>query len=377
MRFLRTLSTRYLVALTAVAVAVAIGGAAIAVAASRGGGPTPPDKPLAQALHDSLAAPDASGITARVKFTNRLFPSGSLVGANLSALMSGATGRLWLTNDGRGRLELQSDAGDAQVMWDKDALTIYDASSNTVYKVKLPSSSTQSSDNGQAPSLEEINSFLAKLGAEADISPATPTNVAGRPAYSAKISPKHDGGLLGYAQLAWDADHGVPLRIGVYAQGSSSPVLELAATNITYGSVPAADVTITPPAGVKTVDLSPPTGAKPDTSGSAKPDFNVVAPDTLVGLPRQDLRALGNGDELVVYGKGLGAIVVFEHKADTGAQGNSMLSALPPVALDGLKGHELATQLGTAIQWTRNGVSFVLAGSLPPAAAESAARALK
>jgi hypothetical protein len=71
------------------------------------------------------------------------------------------------------------------------------------------------------------------------------------------------------------------------------------------------------------------------------------------------------GDELVVYGKGLGAIVVFEHKADSGAQGNSILSALPPVALDGLKGHELATQLGTAIQWTRNGVSFVLAGSLP------------
>jgi outer membrane lipoprotein-sorting protein len=376
-RFLRTLSTRYLVALTAVAVAVAIGGAAIAVAASRGGGPTPPHKPLAQALHDSLAAPDAGGITARVKFTNRLFPSGSLVGANLSALMSGATGRLWLTNDGHGRLELQSDAGDAQVMWDKDALTIYDASSNTVYKVKLPSSSTQSSDNGQAPSLDEINSFLATLGAEADISPATPTDVAGRPAYSVKVSPKHDGGLLGYAELAWDAEHGVPLRIGIYAQGGSSPVLELAATDISYGSVPAADVTITPPAGVKTVDLSPPTGAKPDTSGNAKPDFNVVAPDTLVGLPRQDLRALGNGDELVVYGKGLGAIVVFEHKADSGAQGNSMLSALPPVALDGLTGHELATQLGTAIQWTRNGVSFVLAGSLPPAAAESAARALK
>ena len=55
-----------------------------------------------------------------------------------------------------------------------------------------------------------------------------------------------------------------------------------------------------------------------------------------------------------------------------------MLSALPSVSLeDGLTAHELATQLGTAIQWTRNGVSFVLVGSLPPAAAESAARALK
>jgi hypothetical protein len=40
-------------------------------------------------------------------------------------------------------------------------------------------------------------------------------------------------------------------------------------------------------------------------------------------------------------------------------------------------GHELATQLGTALTWKRNGVSFVLAGSVPPAAAEAAARALR
>jgi hypothetical protein len=250
---------------------------------------------------------------------------------------------------------------------------VYDASSNTVYKLELPARSQSSPDKGQAPSLGEINSFLTKLGAHADISTATPTDVAGRPAYSVKISPKHDGGLLGNAELAWDAQHSVPLRIGIYAQGSSRPVLELAASDISYGSVPAADVTVTPPAGVKTVDLSAP--GTPDVSGK-KPDFAVVAPDTLVGLPRQDVRPLGNGGALVVYGQGLGAIVVIEHKADSAGQ-NRLLSALPAVSLDGLTAHELATQLGTAIQWTRNGVSFVLVGSLPPAAAESAARALK
>jgi len=372
MRFLRTLSTRHLIALAAVVVAVAAGGTALAVAAGGRGGSTPPAKPLAQALHDSLAAPDLAGITARVRFTNHLFPSGSLVGANLSALMSGASGRLWLTNDGRGRLELQSDAGDAQVMWNDTTLTVYDASSNTVYKLNLPAH-TPDTGTGTAPSVADINSLLTKLGAHADVSAARPTDVAGRPAYSVHISPKHDGGLLGYAELAWDAGHGVPLRVGIYAQGSSKPVLELAATDISYGSVPTADVTVTPPAGVKTIDLTAP--SKPETSGG-KVDFPVVAPATLVGLPRQDLRAAGSG-ELVVYGQGLGAIVVIEHKAGgtTGKQG--MLSGLPTVSLDGLTGHELATQLGTAIEWTRNGVSFVLAGSLPPAAAESAARALK
>ena len=378
MRFLRTVSTRYLVVLVIAVVAVAVGGAALAVAASRGSGPTPPSKPLAEALHDSLAAPEADGITARIKFTNHLFPSGSLLGGNISALLSGASGRLWLMKDGRGRLELQSDAGDAQVMWDANTLTVYDASANTVYKLKLPSgpSSQSSSDNGQAPSLTEIETFLTKLADQADLSAALPTDVGGQPAYSVTISPKHDGGLLGHLELAWDAAHNVPLRVGIYAQGSSTPALELAATDVSYGSVAASDVAITPPAGVKTVDLSAPSDSGRPDSSTAKPDFSVVAPDTLVGLPRQDTRPFGHGAELVVYGKGLGAIAVIERKADTGAQG-SMLSALPPVALDGLQGHELATQLGTAIQWTRDGVSFVLVGSLPPAAAESAARALK
>jgi outer membrane lipoprotein-sorting protein len=375
MSYLRTLSTRSLVVLVVAVVALAVGGAAIAVAASRSSGPTPPRKPLAKALHDSLAAPDVPGLTARIRFTNHLFPSGSIVGANLSALLSGASGRLWLTNDGRGRVELQSDAGDAQIMWSDENVTVYDASANTVYKLKLPSSSS-SADKGQPPSISEINSFLAKLGAQADVSAARPTDVAGRPAYSVKVAPKHDGGLLGYAELAWDAEHGIPLRIGIYAQGSSSPVLQLAATNVSYGTVSNGDVTITPPAGVKTVDLGAPSGGKPQAPAT-KPDFDVVAPDTLVGLPRKDMRAIGNGGELIVYGQGLGAIAVIEHKAQSGAQSNSVLSALPTVALDGLTGHELATQLGTAIQWTHKGVSFVLVGSLPPAAAESAARALK
>jgi outer membrane lipoprotein-sorting protein len=304
--------------------------------------------------------------------------------------MSGATGRLWLTNDGRGRLELQSDAGDVQIVWNKDKVTAYDASSNTVYAFDLPSATTTSSspDTGATPTLTQIGDFLSKLGQHADVSGAQPADIAARPAYSVRVSPKHDGGLLGYAELAWDAEQGVPLRVAVYAQGSSKPVLELVTTEVSYGSVPSSAVDVAPPAGAKTVDLSSTTTTDTGTDKAnaitglaavqAAVDFPVVAPDTLVGLPRQDVRTVKGNNALVIYGQGLGAIVVLEHKTDaTGTQQGGALSALPSVSLDGLTGHELATQLGTAIEWERNGVSFVLAGSLPPAAAESAARALK
>src|SRR5205085_11717284 len=203
----RTLSTRTLVALAAATLAVAAGGAALAVAA-RSGGPTPPPKALPDALHDAVTAPEPEGITARIKFTNRLFPSGALLGNAGSALMSGASGRLWLTNDGRGRLELQSDAGDAQIVWDSSKVTVFDASSNTVYHFALPANAggaeTAKPDSGTPPTVAEIQDFLSKLAEHASISGADPTDVAGQAAYSVSLSPKHDGGLLGSVELAWD-----------------------------------------------------------------------------------------------------------------------------------------------------------------------------
>jgi hypothetical protein len=387
--FLRRASTRSVLFIVTAVVVLAAGGAAIAVAAG-GGGPTPPAKPLDQAIHDALAATDADGVTARVTFTNKLFPSGSLVGQAASALMSGASGRLWLTNDGRGRVELQSDAGDVQITWDTKQISIYDASSNTVYRADLPAGADAASagpDTNAPPALAEIDSFLKTLGSRWAISGAQPTDVAGRPAYSTSVAPKHDGGLLGSLELAWDAVQGVPLRIGVYAQDGTQPVLELAVTDIAYGAVPSSDVDVPPPAGANVVDLgSGPAGAE-KTSGpavtgldavQAAAGFPVVAPDSLVGLPRKDVRLVGGKTAVVLYGQGLGGILLVERKADTASYaGSSALSSLPTVSLDGLTAHELSTPLGTVLEWQSGGTSYVLAGSLPAAAAESSARTVK
>jgi len=389
LKLLRTLSTSRLVILIIAVIALAAGGAAIAVAAFGGSGPTPPPKPLAQALHDSLAGTAPEGITARIKFTNKLFPSGAITGQVGSALMSGASGRLWATNDGRGRLELQSDAGDVQIVWSDTEVTVYDASSNTVYSAKLPAHAQGSADRSGVPSVTKISDFLSKLAEHVSLSGAEPSNVASQEAYSVRLSPKHDGGLLGSAELAFDASRGVPLRLGIYAQGASTPVLELAASHISYGPVSSSDVNVTPPAGAKSVDLGALTRNGNDTGTGhvhvtglqavqAAASFPVVAPDRLVGLPRQDVRLVGNSDSkaaLVVYGHGLGAIVVVERQARAGGNTGPM-GSLPEVSLNGVTAHELATQLGTALTWKRGEVAYVLAGSVPPAAAEAAARAL-
>ena len=388
MKIFRTLSTARLIALAAVVVVVAAGGA-FAVAATGGSGATPAPKPLAQAIHDALASQKPAGITADIGFSNTLFPSGALTGQVGSALMSSATGRLWVNQNG-GRLELQSDAGDAQIVWSKTKVTVYDATSNTAYTADLPQDTgTAATDSGATvPSVDEITKFLTELGQHWTVSGADPSNTGGQESYTVKVSPTHDGGLLGSAQLAFDALRGVPLKVAIYAQGSSSPVLALEATNVSYGDVPNSDVQVSAPAGAKIVDLSSQAQGG-GTKGSSTPPvtglaavtaaapFTVVAPDTLVGLPRQDVRLVGGKTVIAVYGQGLGAIVLVERAPDTGAKQASPLDALPQVTIDGATGHELATQLGTVLTWDRAGVSYVLAGSLPSAAAEAAARSLK
>jgi hypothetical protein len=391
-KIFRTLSTPRLIAVIAAVAAAAIVGATVAVAARGGGGATPPPKPLAEAVHDALAAQAPTGVTARITFTNKLFPSGAIVGAAGSALMSGATGRLWV-NDSGGRLELQSDAGDVQVTWNDTKATVYDASSNTAYTFDLPQkSTTDKTEPHTVPTVDQITSFLTELSKHWTVSGAEPSNVAGEQAYTVKVSPSHDGGLLGSAQLAWDALNGVPLRVAIYAQGASSPALALAVNDISFGSVPDSDVQVAPPAGTKVVDLSTATQGKDNGSGGGAPvvglaavqaaaGFPVTAPDTLVGLPRQDVRLVGPADSrtaVVVYGQGLGAIVVLERAKDANASGPAAaLSSLPAVSVDGVTGHELATQLGTILTWDRGGVTYVLAGSVPNGAAETAAASLK
>jgi outer membrane lipoprotein-sorting protein len=392
LRIFRQLSTPRLLALIAAAVAAAAAASVIVVAAAGSSAQTPPAKPLDQALVDATSAAEPAGVTARVRFTNNLFPSGALsgvTGTEGSALMSGATGRLWWS-PGRGRIELQSNSGDTQILWDEHGATVYDSSSNTVYR--LPVTIPTRSANEKGPSLAEIDSFLKRLAENWTISDAAPSDVADQPAYTVTVSPAHSAGLLGSLELAWDANHGIPLEIAVRAEGQSTPVLGLTVTDISYGQVSESDLVVTPPANAKTVDLrstagvtktkrSKAEGRRKHVTGlaavQARLPFTVSAPGTLVGLPRKRVQLIGGSEKgaLVFYGRGLGAIVVVEREAKTGW--DKQFSQLPEVAIGSTTGHELATALGTIIAFDKGDVSYLVAGSLPASAAETAARSLQ
>jgi outer membrane lipoprotein-sorting protein len=380
-RFLRRISTRRLLALCAAVVAVAAAGAAIAIAATSGG-PTPPPKPLARAIHDALAAPAVEGVSARIRFTNHLIDKSSL-GEGADPLLTGATGRLWASREGKLRIELQSGGGggDSQVLVDGTRFTIYDAGADTVYRGTLPQQRAAHAKHARGvPTVRAIQRELTRLMRDVSLSGARPGDIAGRPAYTVRLTPKHDAGLLGAAELAWDARTGVPLRAAVYAKGDSSPVLELAATRISYGRVAASTFAIQPPAGAKVVDLTAQDiGHAPV---QAKLPFQLNAPATLAGMRRARVRLIASDEHpaaLVTYGRGLGGIAVIESQAQPQPDRGPALGGLqlPSVSIGGVTGaHELDTALGTAITFTRGGIDYVVVGSVAPSVARAAARGL-
>jgi hypothetical protein len=246
-------------------------------------------------------------------------------------------------------------------------------------------------DRHGPPTVAEIQTALSKVAKDVSLSGAEPTDVAGQPAYQVRITPSHDAGLLAAAQVAWDAVRGVPLSVGIYASGSSSPVLALKVTDISYGPVSSGDLTVSAPSNARVVNVTLPSGHA-DANGAngadqsvhgaqavaAKLSFPLLAPQTLVGLPLKDVTLVQGGDHpsaLVTYGKGLGGIAVLEGSSAAGSHGN-LPSGLPQVSIDGASGSELPTALGTVIQVDRAGVRYTVAGSMPPAAAEAAAREL-
>jgi outer membrane lipoprotein-sorting protein len=347
---------------------VAIGVSATALASALGSSPTPPPKPLAEAIHDAITGPAIEGVSARVQLTNHLVEGASLAGGGNQAgevasspLLAGGSGRLWIAKDGRFRFELQAEKGDTQIVYDGHTISIYDAAQNTLYRYTpkeqggADSTTTTTADKAhEAPSVAKIEEAITHLKQHVNVSEATPTDVGGQPAYTVRVSPKESGSLIAGAELSFDANHGVPLRAAVYSTTSTTPVIELAATEASYGPVASSVFSFTPPASAKIEEITiPEAGQASHTTASA------------VGKP-----------DVTTHGQGISSIVVLQRKAKPGSSSAGALEGLPKVSINGASASELKTELGTILTFERSGVRYIVAGAVGPGAVEALARGL-
>ena len=372
MNLLRRLPLSRLLALCAGLVVLGASLAAIALAA--GAGPVPRAKSLAAAVHAALAAPTVQGVSANVTLSDHLVEGADLATGgsggeagqlSSSPLLSGASGRMWVAKDGRIRLELQAEKGDTQIIYDGHTVQLYDASMNTLYRYTPPAEGGEAGKpepegRHEVPSEAKIEEAIARLRKHANVSGATPTDVAGQPAYTVRISPNERGSLFGGVELSWDAVHGVPLRAAVYSTNSSAPVLELAATEISYGPIASLVFSFTYPPGVKVHEITTSSAAAKHTSPAGAADS-------------------ANHPKVRTTGHGVSSIAIVERAAPSAKSGSGapgLPEGLPKVKINGATATELATPLGTVLSFERAGVRYLLLGSVTPSALEAAARGL-
>jgi outer membrane lipoprotein-sorting protein len=376
--FLRRLPLSRLLLLCGLVVALGI--SATALASALGTGPTPPPKPLPEAIHDAFLAGvggnQIQGVSANVQLTDHLLEGANLAsggenggaggGLTSSPLLTGASGRMWISKDGHVRLELQAEKGDTQVLYDGHTVSIYDASSNTLYRYTIPpheggagdsSGSGSTTADHEAPSVAKIEEAISHLD-HVNVSGATPTDVAGQAAYTVRVTPKESGSLIGGGELSWDATNGVPLRAAIYSSTSSSPALELAATSISYGPVAASVFEFTPPSNAKIEEIVLP---QKDPSTSA----DSSAPG-------------GDHSHITTHGQGITSVAALESKTKAGAKqpASTAEEGLQKVKINGIEASELPTELGTLLSFERSGVRYLLVGAVSPGAVEAVAKGL-
>jgi outer membrane lipoprotein-sorting protein len=362
-------------AITGLVVVSSVAAAFLLLGAGRASAPQ--HKPLADAIHDSASGPPVQGVTARVTFTNSLLPSGN--GQSQDPLMGSSSGRLWLSRDGKTRVELHGQTGDAQLVSDGNQWLLYNPATRTAYRGQAhPGGAKPSAPQNGPASVDDINKRLGAISQHNNLSDAVLGSVASRPAYTADISPKDPTTLLQKTQLSFDAQHPVLLRMALYSRQVQSPVLELAATDVSYGPVDAKVFQVTPPPGTKIIDAGRQASPKSSHGEPTKPPSAVNAPSSLAGLPQTNVRPLGSdkgGAWLATYGQGPGSVVVIKRPSTNDKPGPSQ----PPVAgqknitVNGVPGTELGASLGTVVSFARAGADYTVIGLLPPAVVEQAA----
>ena len=354
---------------------VVLGVSATALAFALGTGPTPPPKPLADAVHRRARAPHRwKGSRASIQLTDHL-----LEGANLASrqrrrppaswpparLLTGASGRLWIAKDGRARLELQSEKGDTQIFYDGHTVSVYDASSNTLYRYTVPAHEGGSSSEGS--------------GAAHD--PHEPPTVAKIEEAISHSGPRE--------RLRRDADrhrrpgrlHGARLPQGIRqpdrrrrALLGRRPRRSAARRDLLHDELRAGDRT----GGHRSL-LRPggQLGVRIQAAGRTPRSQEIVAPE---GARRERLIASGDDSPTVTtHGHGIATVAALESKAKAGA--NNALPRRCPKACRrsrsaASKPPSCRTELGTLLSFERSGVRYLLVGAVDPAPVEAVAKGL-
>jgi outer membrane lipoprotein-sorting protein len=248
-----------LAAAAVVAVALVIGIVSVAGAGSSTTLPTV----SAEELLAKMAQADgqAQSVSGRVSWKNGLFgnlemPTGMAQMPAQSPLLSSGSGRLWASEAGV-RVESQGSGGDQVAAVSKASRTAwtYDSATNTARRYVMTGAAADAPlPSPSATTLltpAAIGTYLQRLAPFATVEVGGQTTVAGREAYTLRMTPVAQDTALGVVQAAIDGETMMPLQIEVFARSGGDAVLRFGFDSISYEAVDAALFEFTAPDGAK------------------------------------------------------------------------------------------------------------------------------
>ena len=203
-------------------------------------------------------------------------------GSDFSSLISGThTLRVAYAGPDTSKVALLGELSESSVIRNGSDVWTWSSRDNAVTHATVdPSDRGGTSDQAPADAprtpQEAATRFLAAVGPTTEVSVATDTTVAGRPAYELVLQPKQTGSLLSSVRIAVDGTERVALRVQVFAGDRAAPVAAIGFTEVDFTTPPASEFTFTPPAGAKVTEITPEdhadkSGPEADAPDAAEP----------------------------------------------------------------------------------------------------------
>jgi hypothetical protein len=342
-----------------------LAGSLIPVAQAAPGLPARTPAQLLVQVADSAIPPLTGTVVETASFGLPRLP-GTQNPTSLASLLTGShTVRVWYSGPRHYRLAVPEPLSESDLFRDGSTAWLWQSTANSVTEFSLPAGHVTPASPA-VPALtpqQAARQVLAAVGKTTVVSVDRNVVVAGQAAYQLVLAPRDSRSLIGQVQIAIDGQHGVPLRLRVFARGASSPAFQVSYTFIQFVAPSPGDVSFTPPPGAKLtkVDLTSAHRAGP-RAGPA--DLSAFGSGwlTVLDLPSSGLTSGASPDG--------GPVSVSNGAGDSAAVLNALLKSATPVSGTWGHGRLLRTSLISALI-TDNGRMFV--GAVQPSVLYAAA----
>ncbi|MDR6557971.1 outer membrane lipoprotein-sorting protein [Arthrobacter pascens] len=228
-----------------------------------------PDKTPAQVLamigqHSTKALSGTLEQTSELGLPDvpQIGPSAGPGTGSIAELLTGPhRARVFVDGPANVRIQVMDRLAERDAVRQGNELWLYNSKDNTATHVTLPDKAAGSKPPatrmpGSVLTPEELAArMLAKIDSTTEVTVGDDVEVAGRAAYSLKLTPRSDGTLVESVAIAVDGEKGLPLSVEVRARGQAEPAFRAAFTSLKLEAPDAGLFNFTPPPGATIKEL--------------------------------------------------------------------------------------------------------------------------